>query len=165
MQTFTVLVCALFLMVVFTITHALLTTHDINVPACTCTQKKPFADQIVTLLVGPDELGMPMVDCDYARYSGKVTSINMYLMSLYSDRDGAVPTENMGQTITIRLNGKPVVERMLVTILPSHTNIDLSEVCERMNQIESRDTLSLEVFSEENAFRSVTVGFGISAHD
>ena len=94
-----------------------------------------------------------------------MAAINMYLMSLYSDRDGAVPTENMGQTITIRLNGKPVVERMLVTILPSHTNIDLSEVCERMNQIESRDTLSLEVFSEENAFRSVTVGFGISAHD
>jgi hypothetical protein len=165
MHILSYVMCILCLLVSIAVFQVLQTTRNMNVSAYQCTQKKPFADQIITLLVGPEDLGMSAVDCDYARYSGKVTSVNMYLMSLLSDRDGVVPTEDIDQTITIRMNGKPVIENMLVTILPSHTNIDLGEMCERIDNIESRDTISVEVSNKDNAFRSVTIGFGISAHD
>jgi hypothetical protein len=122
----------------------------------------PTPDQSITMMVGPENQGMSPMDCDFTNTPGHITSVNLYIQdSLKLEGDLNPPVVDIDQHLTMRVNGKHVINSLLINSLPSGTNIDLSDVCEHLAPVRACDSVSIELLSEDDAYRSIVFNVGI----
>lgn len=120
----------------------------------------PNPDTMMSLRAGCLQEDNVPNDTEFCPCDGRITSINMYLQD-GDEEEEEQRAENVGEFLTLRINGRAFIERMSLESLPSKMNIDLSEICSEIPEVNSRDAITLEFSSEENAHRSATVGIGI----